>query len=151
MKHGHCKGYKKPAEYIAWINMRQRCARTDGPDFPNYKGRGIEVCPEWSFFETFLRDMGPRPSPRHTVERSNNDLGYCKSNCVWATREVQSRNQRTRKDNRFGLRGVSISHGHFHVQGSLNGKRTHLYYGPDFFEACCFRKSWEAKTLGATS
>lgn len=37
--------------------------------------------------------MGRRPSIKHTLERKKNHIGYNKSNCEWATREVQSRNR----------------------------------------------------------
>lgn len=50
---------------------------------------------EWSgSFLAFLADMGPRPSRGHTLERVDNDKGYEKGNCVWATREQQTRNRR---------------------------------------------------------
>ena len=41
-----------------------------------------------------MRDMGPRPSPDHEIERSDNERGYCKDNCCWATRKQQMRNTR---------------------------------------------------------
>lgn len=141
-RHGHCKQYAKPVEYSAWINMRQRCSRDSGPDYPNYKGRGISVCPEWESFARFLSDMGPRPSPSHSIERVNNDLGYSKENCVWATKQVQSKNQRIRRDSTTGIKGVCLlKTGFFTAYG--NGKYLG-YHGQDFFEACCVRKSWEA-------
>lgn len=53
---------------------------------------------EWrESFETFYKDMGPRPSPEHTVERRDNNAGYCKENCYWATREEQNRNKRSNR------------------------------------------------------
>lgn len=45
-----------------------------------------------------VRNMGNRPSDRHSIERLDNDKGYFKSNCVWATDEEQANNKRT---NRF--------------------------------------------------
>ena len=90
--------------------------------------------------------MGLRPSPAHTVERKNNDLGYSAANCEWATREVQSRNQRRRQDNASGVRGVSALAGGFYLAaGNRSKQRFNLYYGRDLFEACCARKSWELK------
>jgi DNA invertase Pin-like site-specific DNA recombinase len=56
------------------------------------------ICPEWlDSFENFYADMGPCPLGM-TLERSDNDKGYSKDNCVWATRETQATNmQRQRK------------------------------------------------------
>lgn len=72
--------------------MRHRCS----DKFPGrkwYRDRGISVCREWEDFEVFSRDMGPRPSAEHTVERIDVDSGYSKSNCRWATQKEQSRNK----------------------------------------------------------
>ena len=75
--------------------MIERCTNSRNKDFHYYGGRGITVCAEWrNSFETFYRDMGPRPAPHLTIERVNNDLGYFKDNCVWATRLQQRHNRR---------------------------------------------------------
>lgn len=79
-------------EYNAWKNMRRRCSTPSNPRFEQYGGRGIKICRAWDSFEQFLKDMGPRPSGKHTIERVNNDLGYTPENCVWATYKEQNRN-----------------------------------------------------------
>ena len=91
-------GMSESPEYAAWRNMRARCEDAQHPAFADYGGRGIRVCPAWSVsFEAFLADMGPRPTARHSLERSDNDGGYAPGNCVWATKRQQSRNQRTNR------------------------------------------------------
>lgn len=78
-------------EYVAWKSMNQRC-RVQGPGQECYAG--VTVCQEWQdSFPAFLRDMGPKPSPAHTIERLRGSEGYHPDNCEWATRTVQSRNR----------------------------------------------------------
>jgi hypothetical protein len=85
-------------EYIVWKTMRQRCLNPRNADYPRWGGRGITICERWlQSFPAFLEDMGPRPSPQHTLERRDNSLSYFPENCVWATRQVQSRNQRSNR------------------------------------------------------
>lgn len=75
--------------------MIYRCTNPKDPRFHNYGGRGITVCPEWSDFWTFVEDMGNRPDG-HTLDRKDNDLGYFKENCRWATAKEQACNRRPR-------------------------------------------------------
>jgi hypothetical protein len=98
--HGHSKGAKghtkRSSEYNIWADIKQRCRNKDDKGYPNYGGRGIKMCDEWyNSFELFLKDVGVRPSPEHSLDRINNDGDYEPSNCRWATRDVQSRNKRT--------------------------------------------------------
>lgn len=85
----------KTPEYISWCKMINRCYNQNAINYARYGGRGILMCPEWrSSFEAFLKDVGPKPSPLHTIERKDNSLGYCKSNCIWATPLEQGNNKR---------------------------------------------------------
>ncbi len=79
-------------EEMSWRSMVARCTRRSSPSFDRYGGRGIAICQEWRDFNVFLRDMGPRPSLKHSLERLDNDAGYNPQNCVWATAREQSRN-----------------------------------------------------------
>lgn len=62
--------------------------------------------PVWHHFRHFAKDMGIRPGSDWTIERKNNNAGYCKSNCVWATRSDQCVNRRLLKTNTSGNVGV---------------------------------------------
>lgn len=81
-------------EYRVWQNMLNRCRNSNLPGYRHYGGRGIEVCPRWLKFENFLADVGVRPSPQHSLDRRNVDLGYSKENCRWATATEQVNNRR---------------------------------------------------------
>lgn len=95
-KHGQSSNETK--EYRAWHAAHDRCSNIRHKSYHNYGGRGIFVCKRWSGvhgFEKFYEDMGPSPSPKHSLDRINNDKGYSKSNCRWITSTEQSRNKRT--------------------------------------------------------
>lgn len=87
-------GQSRTAIYRIWKKMRRRCGNPKDSGFRYYGARGITVCKRWQVFENFLADMGERPSPRHSIDRINNNLGYKPSNCRWATVNEQRRNTR---------------------------------------------------------
>ncbi len=88
-------GMKHSPEYNAWSLMKARCFRPTADNYAHYGGRGITVAVEWLDFTTFFRDMGPKPSPNHSLDRIDVNGHYCVENCRWATRIEQMRNKRT--------------------------------------------------------
>jgi hypothetical protein len=84
-------------EHRAWAGMIARCTNPSGPAFAHYGGRGITVAPEWigpGGFERFYAHVGPKPSPKHSIDRIDNDGGYRPGNVRWATQGQQMRNTR---------------------------------------------------------
>ena len=74
--------------------MKDRCTRTNRPDWKWYGGRGITVCAEWlASFDAFYAEMGPRPDG-HSLDRIDNDGNYEPGNCRWATQLEQVHNSR---------------------------------------------------------
>ena len=93
LKHGATRGHTMNREYRAWCCMKARC-NPNHKQHKDYGGRGISVCDRWvNSFENFFSDMGSCP-PRMTLDRIDNDLGYYKQNCRWATRKQQGNNTR---------------------------------------------------------
>jgi hypothetical protein len=127
------RGYKPPRsrgsgefhsrwrkEYNAWSSARRRCHNPKDGNYPQYGGRGVWMCARWrETFKNFFADLGPAPTPDHTLDRIDNASGYCcgrcddcrgrgcPSNCRWVTWDVQARNKRNAR--LITYRGVTAS------------------------------------------
>ena len=80
--------------YKIWNSMVYRCTEPSHHAFHRYGGRGITVCDRWLGDDgpiNFIADMGPRP-PGYSIDRIDNNKGYCRENCRWADQVTQSRN-----------------------------------------------------------
>ena len=95
MNYSH--GMSRTPEYQAWLHMKDRCFNPNHKRYSDYGGRGITVCDRWLNLENFLADIGSRPSPKHSLDRIDNDGNYCHENCRWATKAEQQNNQRTNR------------------------------------------------------
>lgn len=95
LSHGQARKGRTSPEYAAWSNMIYRCYNPHFPKFESWGGRGITVCARWrESFAAFFEDVGPRPSPDHSVDRIDNDGHYEPSNVRWADDRTQNINRR---------------------------------------------------------
>lgn len=100
--------------YSQWAMMLTRCRNRNYPDYMDWGGRGITVCKRWEFgedglsgFQCFYTDMGNKPTEAHTLDRVDNNGGYCKENCRWATGSQQANNRRSNR--RLTYQGETLS------------------------------------------
>jgi len=105
VKHGASRGYEKTPEYRAWRAMKSRCYNPRVHNFSSYGGRGIRVSPLWiNDFSAFLSEVGPRPSPKHSLDRKECNKNYEPGNVRWADIPTQANNKReSRRLNAWGV------------------------------------------------
>lgn len=124
--HGQA-GTRDTSEYQIWAGAKGRATNPNDKYWLRYGGRGIGMCERWANgFEAFYTDMGPRPTPKHTLERVDNEKGYGPDNCVWATRAEQNRNQR--RTVRIQHEGREMCMADFARHLGIDRKRFRYYY-----------------------
>lgn len=103
---------KKSDTYGIWVNINSRCYNKNHKNYDRYGGRGIGVSEEWrgeKGFLNFLNDVHERPTKAHTLDRIDNDKGYSKENCRWATRKEQGRNKSNNRKVIIGGETLTLS------------------------------------------
>lgn len=101
-KRSRTHGMTRTPTWVSWQSIIQRCYDPKSSNYPRYGSRGIRMCERWrNSFESFLEDVGIRPSLKHSIDRINNDGNYEPENCRWSTDREQSRNRSTNKNITF--------------------------------------------------
>ncbi len=95
--------------YNTWRHMVGRCNNPKNKNYKDYGGRGIIVCEEWLDVRNFIAwAEATHPNIEGvSLDRIDNDKGYPPENCTWSDKTTQVINQRMKKSNTSGYRGVS--------------------------------------------
>lgn len=79
-------------------HMKDRCFNPKSQYYDDYGGRGIIVCDEWMGKDGFINFYNWAISHGYdeklTLDRIDNNKGYCPDNCRWATCTQQNCNKR---------------------------------------------------------
>jgi hypothetical protein len=100
---GRIHGLSDHPLYSTWVNVLDRCENPANHSYRNYGGRGIRVWEPWRedptpFIDWIEQNLGPRPSPEHSINRIDNDGNYEPGNLDWASPLTQVQNSRQRHD-----------------------------------------------------
>jgi hypothetical protein len=136
---------KQEPLYKKWSSMLARCSNPNNIKYKNYGGRGIAVCDEWKIFANYkaaVEALGVQPTPKHTIDRIDNDKGYFSGNIRWMNKTGQNINKRLSDKNKSGHKGVHWFKNRWDVGVKRGG---HKYYVGRFIEleeAVAARAKW---------
>ena len=142
-------GYSCTSIHYVWGSMLQRCTNPNHQQYINYGGRGIIVCDEWFTFENFLADMGEAPEGM-SLDRIDNNLGYYKENCRWATRREQENNKRNNVIIQW-IDGTTMTAAEWGrelhvVDSTLRNRKYAGYSDEEILRPEIERENWKSKT-----
>lgn len=106
-----------------------RCRNINNTVYKYYGKRGITVCDEWHDAATFADwAFNNGWAKGLCLDRIDTNGDYCPENCRWTTPAENAINQRVRKDNKTGYRGVHYDKYKKCYVGliSVNGKRVNV-------------------------
>lgn len=85
-------GLSKDRLYRIWNSMHRRCYDKKQRSYQWYGLRGINVCNDWKDFNNFrLWAISNGYNNSLTIDRLHPYKDYCPENCVWVTKEENSR------------------------------------------------------------
>lgn len=123
MKKRMLRGTDTSRMYWIWAGIKQRCCNPRNKRYPLYGGRGITMCDAWkNSAEQFVSDMGQRPSPKHSVDRIDNDGPYSPANCRWASQKEQAGNSRRWSGNTLEVDGVQKNLSQWSIETGVSAR-----------------------------
>lgn len=135
-------GMANTRTYNVWVGIKQRCLNPNNSNYKNYGGRGVTISQEWLEFQNFYNDMGEAPKGK-SIERIDNNKGYCEENCIWANRSKQNINKRYKNDT-TGIRNISyIERDGMYEVGITRNKVRHRKHFKNLEDAI----NWKEKIL----
>jgi len=123
-------GNERHPLYSRWLSMTQRCNNPTNCNYKNYGKRGITIEKYLTNFVNYanyvssLSNYDIKALDTLTIDRIDNDRGYFRGNLRWATRSIQTINQR-KQINNSGYTGICWSkiHEKWVVNLTFNAKR----------------------------
>ena len=88
-------GHSKTRLYSIWCGIRDRTSCENRPRAKDYIGRGITMCEEWNDWNVFKSwAISNGYSDTLSIDRIDNNKGYCPQNCRWVDAKTQGENKR---------------------------------------------------------
>lgn len=137
--------------YDLWVHIKGRCLNKNDKAYNHYGGRGIKISNEWlnnfDAFYDYISTLDNFGVNLLTLDRINNNGNYERGNLRWASRTVQVINQRIRKDNKSGIKGIHFNNteNKWKVRRAVNGKRLSIGTFGDFNEAILALNNFDIK------
>lgn len=132
---------QRKATYQCFMDMKQRCQNKNHKYYASYGGRGIGICIRWQSFDNFVEDMGLKPDGL-SLDRIDNNKGYSKENCRWATKAQQVRNTRMTANKYVGISFCKRDN-LWNARIKVDGKTKHLGSFTNIESAIFARKEGE--------
>lgn len=87
--------------YGTYSSMMSRCYKKQNKRYKRYGGRGIKVFHKFKnpkyFIQWVEKNLGKKPSTKHSLDRIDNNKGYYPGNLRWANQVTQVRNRSVTK------------------------------------------------------
>lgn len=82
-----------------YSTMKERCYNPNHVKYKNYGARGITICEEWRKSFSNFRDWAYANGYQEglSIDRIDNNKGYCPENCRWVSMLVQANNKTTNR------------------------------------------------------
>ena len=144
-----CNGKAKVPKEVSrtFTLMKYRCETKTSSDYPMWGGKGIKV--EYKDVQEFYKDVGDKPSKKHSIDRIDGTKSYCVGNCRWATSEEQMNNVSTNVNIRYNGVTKSITRWARHLK--INNTTLRYRLSKMSVEEAFSKKLDESKSIGGVA